>query len=194
MSVSPRQNFLKPPPVPEMPTVTLIAPFFAFWNSSATASVIGNTVLEPSILTTWAEATGAIATPPMRAATAAYSFQLLHEESPLLDAAPRTGAPSAHRRDAREFRCGVLQPGLQRPPGRGSRGSRGTLDDACQLRRNALDQPAVLALDHDAQHRLGAGRAQQQPPGLAETALGGRTCLSDRRVSLPVEAPRRPAR
>ena len=24
MSVSPRQNFLKPPPVPEMPTVTLI--------------------------------------------------------------------------------------------------------------------------------------------------------------------------
>ena len=28
MSVSPRQNFLKPPPVPEMPTVTLTAPFF----------------------------------------------------------------------------------------------------------------------------------------------------------------------
>ena len=25
MSVSPRQNFLKPPPVPEMPTVTLMA-------------------------------------------------------------------------------------------------------------------------------------------------------------------------
>jgi hypothetical protein len=41
MSVSPRQNFLKPPPVPEMPTVTLMAFFFAFWNSSATASVIG---------------------------------------------------------------------------------------------------------------------------------------------------------
>src|SRR5688572_17950845 len=50
MSVSPRQNFLKPPPVPEMPTVTLMAPRFAFWNSSATASVIGNTVLEPSSL------------------------------------------------------------------------------------------------------------------------------------------------
>ena len=46
MSVSPRQNFWKPPPVPEMPTVTL-APL-AFWNSSATASVIGKTVLEPS--------------------------------------------------------------------------------------------------------------------------------------------------
>ena len=41
MSVSPRQNFLKPPPVPEMPTVTLIYCFFAFWNSSATASVTG---------------------------------------------------------------------------------------------------------------------------------------------------------
>src|SRR5260221_14532292 len=52
MSVSPRQNFLKPPPVPEMPTVTLTAFFFAFWNSSATASVIGYTVLEPSTLTT----------------------------------------------------------------------------------------------------------------------------------------------
>ena len=41
LSVSPRQNFLKPPPVPEMPTVTLIAFFSAFWNSSATASVTG---------------------------------------------------------------------------------------------------------------------------------------------------------
>ena len=30
MSVSPRQNFLKPPPVPDMPTVTLIAFFSAF--------------------------------------------------------------------------------------------------------------------------------------------------------------------
>ena len=47
MSVSPRQNFLKPPPVPDTPTVTLIAPFLAFWNSSATASVIGNTVPHP---------------------------------------------------------------------------------------------------------------------------------------------------
>ena len=62
MSVSPRQNFLKPPPVPEMPTVTLIWLFLAFWNSSATASVIGNTVLEPSIFTTRCCAnTGAIA-------------------------------------------------------------------------------------------------------------------------------------
>src|SRR5262245_12181778 len=56
MSVSPRQNFLKPPPVPEMPTVTLNRWRVACWNSSAIASVIGNTVLEPSIRTTlgWA--------------------------------------------------------------------------------------------------------------------------------------------
>src|SRR6185503_7760143 len=55
-SVSLRQNFLKPPPVPEMPTVTLTCCFFAFWKSSATASVTGNTVLEPSTLTIWANA------------------------------------------------------------------------------------------------------------------------------------------
>ena len=47
--VSPRQNFLKPPPVPEMPTVTRYLPPAEFWNSSAMASVIGKTVLEPSI-------------------------------------------------------------------------------------------------------------------------------------------------
>jgi hypothetical protein len=47
MSVSPRQNFWNPPPVPEIPTVTRV-PGFAFWNSSATASLIGKTVLEPS--------------------------------------------------------------------------------------------------------------------------------------------------
>jgi hypothetical protein len=40
MSVSPLQNFLKPPPVPAKATVTF-TPLFAFWNSSATASVIG---------------------------------------------------------------------------------------------------------------------------------------------------------
>ena len=51
MSISLRQNFLKPPPVPEIPTVTLICCFLAFWKSSATASVTGKTVLEPSILT-----------------------------------------------------------------------------------------------------------------------------------------------
>jgi|SRR5687768_9846726 hypothetical protein len=50
ISVSPRQNFWKPPPVPEMPTVTLTS-LPAFLNSSATASLIGNTVLEPSSVT-----------------------------------------------------------------------------------------------------------------------------------------------
>ena len=35
MSVSPAQNFLKPPPVPLVPTVTRWPGFF-FWNSSAT--------------------------------------------------------------------------------------------------------------------------------------------------------------
>src|SRR5687767_14774895 len=64
ISVSPRQNFLKPPPVPEMPTVTLTAPFLAFWKSSATASVTGKTVLEPSILTSCACAGAASAAAP----------------------------------------------------------------------------------------------------------------------------------
>ena len=49
MSVSPAQNFSKPPPVPEVPTVTR-TPEFSSWNSSAAASVSGATVLEPSML------------------------------------------------------------------------------------------------------------------------------------------------
>jgi len=51
MSVSPAQNFLNPPPVPEMPTVTRTLLPVAFWNSSAIASDTGNTVDEPSIFT-----------------------------------------------------------------------------------------------------------------------------------------------
>ena len=43
---------MKPPPVPAMPTVTRTLPRLLIWNSSATASAIGNTVLEPSILMT----------------------------------------------------------------------------------------------------------------------------------------------
>ena len=47
MSVSPRQNFWNPPPVPDMPTE--MSTFgFAFLNSSATASLMGKTVLDPS--------------------------------------------------------------------------------------------------------------------------------------------------
>src|SRR5215213_10572712 len=47
ISVSPAQNFSKPPPVPEVPTVTLASGFSAL-NSSAIASVSGPTVLDPS--------------------------------------------------------------------------------------------------------------------------------------------------
>ncbi len=46
-TLSPRQNFWNPPVVPDCPTVTCVPGFF-FWNSSAMASLIGNTVLEPS--------------------------------------------------------------------------------------------------------------------------------------------------
>jgi hypothetical protein len=65
MSVSPRQNFLKPPPVPEMPTVTRTWPFLAFWNSSARASAIGKTVLDPSMamVLVWAMADEAKSAP-----------------------------------------------------------------------------------------------------------------------------------
>ena len=41
MSSSSLQNFWKPPPVPEMPTVTLTRPAVVRWNSSAIASVTG---------------------------------------------------------------------------------------------------------------------------------------------------------
>ncbi len=50
MSVSPVQNFSKPPPVPEVPTVTL-TPGCSSLKSSAAAVVSGATVLEPSTLT-----------------------------------------------------------------------------------------------------------------------------------------------
>ena len=50
MSVSPAQNFSKPPPVPEVPTVTL-TPCCSSLKSSAAAVVRGATVLDPSALT-----------------------------------------------------------------------------------------------------------------------------------------------
>src|SRR5215213_1219603 len=49
MSVSPAQNFSKPPPVPEVPTV-IFTPGFSAWKFSAAAWVNGATVLDPSIL------------------------------------------------------------------------------------------------------------------------------------------------
>ena len=48
MVVSPVVNRLKPPPVPETATLGFTPPW-SFLNSSATAWVIGSTVLEPSI-------------------------------------------------------------------------------------------------------------------------------------------------
>ncbi len=50
MSVSPAQKRLKPPPVPETPTCTRTLGATER-NSSATASEIGNTVLDPSMST-----------------------------------------------------------------------------------------------------------------------------------------------
>ncbi|MCY1551259.1 hypothetical protein D9M68_875760 [compost metagenome] len=48
MSISPRENFFMPPPVPDTPTVTFTSGASARY-SSATASVTGYTVEEPSI-------------------------------------------------------------------------------------------------------------------------------------------------
>src|SRR5688572_32770286 len=56
MSVSSRQNFWKPPPVPEIPTVGVRPLGLALPYSSATASAIGNTVLEPSTVMSSTEA------------------------------------------------------------------------------------------------------------------------------------------
>ena len=58
MSVSPAQKRLKPPPVPETPTVTRTSGL-AMPNSAAIASVIGKTVLEPSTAISPANATAA---------------------------------------------------------------------------------------------------------------------------------------
>ena len=49
MSVSPAQNFSKPPPVPDVPTV-IFTFGFSPWNASWAACANGATVLEPSIL------------------------------------------------------------------------------------------------------------------------------------------------
>ena len=46
--VSPAQNFSKPPPVPDSPTV-IWTPAFSPWKASAAAWVSGPTVLDPSM-------------------------------------------------------------------------------------------------------------------------------------------------
>ena len=60
-SISPAQNFLNPPPVPLVPTGTF-TPGLDLAKSSATALLIGATVLEPSMvmLPDKLEATGAV--------------------------------------------------------------------------------------------------------------------------------------
>ena len=93
MSVSPRQNFLNPPPVPAMPTVTRTLPRFEIWYSSASASAIGNTVLEPSILIVpWALAgVGAPAanTPATSAGIATFHHSFMDLPSSRIGAARR---------------------------------------------------------------------------------------------------------
>jgi hypothetical protein len=49
ISMSPAQNFLKPPPVPDTPITKRAEPPMDFPQSSTIASVMGKTVLEPSI-------------------------------------------------------------------------------------------------------------------------------------------------
>ena len=69
-----------------MPTVTRTLPRFEIWNSSASASEIGNTVLEPSILiAAWASALcgAAPATTPTNSAGNENFLPQLHGLNPL---------------------------------------------------------------------------------------------------------------
>jgi hypothetical protein len=81
MSVSPTQNFSKPPPVPEVPTVTWTSGF-SCWKSSAAASLNGATVLEPSIRIAPERPEGV--SPP-----------LLAVASPPLSSSPQAATPKA---------------------------------------------------------------------------------------------------
>ena len=77
-SISLRQNRSKPPPVPEMPTVTRAFLFF-FWKPSAAAIAYGPTVLEPSAVTVPLSAeppavAAAVSTTAARAASASAFF------------------------------------------------------------------------------------------------------------------------
>jgi hypothetical protein len=89
MSVSPRQKRLKPPPVPEMPTVTWAPPPPEIWNSSATASVIGYTVLEPSISINSAACTVLAAPPSAARIPAARKVVLTDSETYFIACTPR---------------------------------------------------------------------------------------------------------
>ena len=64
MSISPLTKRLKPPPVPETPTLTC-TPELVLRNSNAADSDIGKTVLEPSIsMETYMELTPSLLDPP----------------------------------------------------------------------------------------------------------------------------------
>ena len=83
--VSPLQNFWKPPPVPETPTVIRTLRRVRIPNSSATASVIGKTVLEPSM--------------------AILPWRLYRSASLLLPAAGLVGSPPSQAVKARPIRA-----------------------------------------------------------------------------------------
>ena len=89
ISVSARQNFWKPPPVPEIPTVTRSG--LAAWNSSATASLMGNTVLEPSRVTSPAPpacgAPGALPPPHAAARAIVAANDAIREDDTFMSAA-----------------------------------------------------------------------------------------------------------
>src|SRR6185503_7597329 len=82
MSVSPAQNFSKPPPVPDVPTV-IFTFGFSPWNASWAAWAKGATVLDPSILIVPERSPP----PPL--------LLLLLELPPLSSSPPHAAAPSA---------------------------------------------------------------------------------------------------
>ncbi len=97
-SVSPLQNRSNPPPEPETPTVTRTSGL-AIWNSSATASAMGKTVLDPSIWTLPVRAS-----PPSRA-------------SPPQAARRKTVAPAVPMREGIRFMALSLMVGdLEKAP------------------------------------------------------------------------------
>ena len=113
MSVSPAQNFLKPPPVPAVATVTL-TPGATLRNISAAASLNGATVDDPSTVTVpLGPATG---TPPVLPA-------LLLATTPTDQ--QRRGSKRGHPRDLQRTRRHVRFPSkIQIHPYMGGRRSR----------------------------------------------------------------------
>src|SRR6185503_7727629 len=110
MSVSSLQNFTKPPPVPLSATATWM-PEFAVWKSSATSSVIGKTVLEPSTVTLPLPAP-----PPVLGGATDAPLALLGLAVGLLPPqAARTSAPARAAAPSRDVRLMVTRWFLQVP-------------------------------------------------------------------------------